>query len=78
MKWVKINERILELEAKEELTEEEVKEWIKLVKNKIPGILVRNEKDIRKTKAKERRKEEGDTSHVLDVHGSVDEKETLF
>jgi len=54
MNWFQINERILELEQKETLTDDEVKEWNKLVNSKLPGVLNRNEKDITKEKGKVR------------------------
>lgn len=58
MNWVQINERLFELERKEELTNDEIIEWNTLLRTPVSGIIIRNEKDIRKTKEKDRGKKE--------------------
>jgi len=78
MNWVQINERIFELEKKTELTNEEIKEWNKLVTSKVAGIVKRNEKSIRETKAEKRGEKKDEGSNALDVHGRVAQEKALL
>ena len=59
MNWVKVNERLLELE-KIEMSSKDIEEWNKLLSLNIAGIIKRKkigEENIRKTKKEERREE---------------------
>lgn len=71
MTWVQINERIFELEKKIELTDAEVKEWNILVTSKVAGIVKRNEKNIRETKAEKRGEKKIESANAFNVHGCV-------
>lgn len=60
MNWVKVNERLIELENLN-MSAKEMEEWNKLLSLNIAGTLKRNkisEEDITKTKREEQRKEE--------------------
>jgi hypothetical protein len=80
MNWVQINERLLELERKE-MTEDEVKEWNRLLDSKIAGILKRKKKDEKnngETKKEERREEEVQCNNAVSLHGHLVEEEALL
>lgn len=53
MTWVDINNRVLELERKKELTSEEIVEWNMLVSSKEAGVLKRRKYEENNGEAKE-------------------------
>jgi hypothetical protein len=58
--WIKINERLLELERKGILTSDETNEWNILIEKgrKVPGVIVRNRKNEDNSKTFEENREE--------------------